>query len=149
MIVQEIQVNYSVIPDSCNPVCLRWVNSKGGFSVWVFEKEIVLTPESSGGKVFKKAIDDYSSAADLYARTQSSHLQVVNLSSKGLEQQEVRALNYLLDSPKVWEITKDSSQANGLRYTEVIVRAVDSEINQFHPLADFSVTIERPSKPFL
>jgi hypothetical protein len=148
-VINQIEISYTRLPENCNPVCIRWKNSKGGFDSWVFPREIILTPAAEKPQVFKKGIDYYEDASNIYAKTRGSFKEVVQVSAKGLENQEVKALNYLIHAEKVWEITQDSGYTGGFKYVEIIITGVESQVAEFHPIADFTLTFERPPKPFI
>ena len=146
-IVQEIEVYYEEIPDSCNPVCLYWRNSAGGFSVWVFVLENELEPEYKRGEVFNKPIEDYTNGVDLYASLPHQIRQGLTVAGRSLDLQTIAALEFLGASPAVWEVRKDG--AGGFIFIEVEVTNVQSNRNINDLAGDVFVTFKRPNKLFI
>jgi hypothetical protein len=146
-IVKELEINYVKIPDSCNPICLYWRNSKGGLSPWVFLLENEIAPEYNRGEVFNKGIEDYTKGVNIYASLPHQIRQGVTVSAKGIELQEIQAIEFIGAAPVVWEVTKDG--AGGFNLIEVEVTSVQANRN-IHDLAgDIFITFKRPNKSFL
>lgn len=145
-IVREIEVNYYEIPDSCYPVCLRWLNASGGWDSWVFVRENTLRPDYERGDVYNRPLEDYTVGNNLYAAQKHRKTPIVSVSAKGIELQEIEALEYLPASARVYEVVKDGS--GGFDYVEVKVREAQAERNIEDVAGDIFITFSRPQRPF-
>lgn len=145
-IIGQKIVYYKQLPDDCGKIGLRWINSKGGTSIWVFTYENRKGVEYNRGDVFQRIVSDYSDGSNLFASIQHGISDRMTVTANNLELQEAKAIEFLGASPKVWEIFQNDDGT--FKYIEVEVVSVDSEFATTDQLADVVVSFRRPQKPF-
>ena len=132
-----------------NPYAIKWLNSLGGFDVWVFDvarSPSVLETESDGG-IFGIAVDDIATAtatANSYAKDSSS---VVTLFADQLTQVQVTALQEILYSPLVMlYVGEYVNNIDADKWHGVVVETQRAEATDtYDPIFKFELEIRLPS----
>lgn len=94
------------IPD--NPIQLRWLNTLGGWSTWVFATRQMIAYDVKGGELFSKQITDLADMQGLDEWFGKEAEKVLTLGYEQLSTEKVNFIKGLLYSPKVYVITGTS-----------------------------------------
>ena len=95
----------------CNPVCLQWLNSLGGYDVWVFEDNQTIglnTREVTSYQV----TEDFLESSDGFFRLlgKEGTPSVVLTANMVHNTLEMPGMKGLLKSKEVWEVEADGSR---------------------------------------
>jgi hypothetical protein len=142
---EDINFFVEKINSYCNGTYLKWLNSFGGWSYWLFYKgnENLQTKELGVlNNDFNNLEDTVSPAISLGTESQNT----ISLLQEGITKDEMLLLRDLLDSAKVYMFTGIAfTQSSDKDWVEVIVKAGNFRLsNAREKLNNLSVTIELP-----
>lgn len=86
--------------DSCSGIRLCWINKYGALDYWNFSRLVSESTSVSKTKIYSK---------DGYLTTEVSAEDEVSISTKYLNSQTLKALEWLLSSERVWIVKEDGS----------------------------------------
>lgn len=104
-----------------NPVYLRWLNTLGGWTSWLFGTRQIVTYDVEGKELFTKNIGELEKMDGLDEWVGKEAEKVLKLGYENLPTHKVELIKGLLYSPKVYQVTWDTS-VNPPIITRTVVR---------------------------
>jgi hypothetical protein len=132
------EIKSVIINTECieNPVCLRWLNSLGGFDTWVFGRRQIKTLEVSNSNYVKKYQTDLSLGNPI-RNIQKKALKSIILGVDNLDKSYSDGLFELATSPLIEMLTNpDTWESEGAKFMQVFIKddtfeTEDTSIEQF------------------
>jgi len=141
-IVSE-QIFYKLSTECKNPVCVRWLNSLGGFDEHLFSISQVIKTTNTEGTIFNNpvTVDLYENDQRTKGRTNVDETQTMLLTAENLTRDQFEALKEIKNSEAVSiYLTKDGSELLPVICRENLMTEIDTDGGFFR----FDVTIELP-----
>jgi len=126
-----------------NPVCVRWLNSLGGWDEHLFSISQVLKTTNSEGTIYNNpvSVDLYTDNQRTKGRTNVDEIQTMLLTAENLTRDQFEALKEIKNSESVFiYLTKDGSELLPVICRENLMTEIDTDGGFFR----FDVTLELP-----
>lgn len=144
---RDSYISLEKIPSACG-VYFKWLNRYGGYSYWLFENTYSVDRSSrSMGELDR----DNENLEDTFARTSQigrESRDTIRVVAELLTQDEVRLLEGILDSPKIYMFTGRPFSRNSYRdWIEVALKTGNARIkNPKQPQTNFTFDLELPER---
>ncbi len=104
--IKTIDIERCIPP---NPVYLRWLNTLGGWTSWLFGTRQIVTYDVDGKELFTKNITELENMNGLDEWVGKEAEKVLKLGYENLPTNKVELIKGILYSPKVYQVEWDTT----------------------------------------
>lgn len=142
---KKVNVNKDCLTDG---ICLKWLNTLGGWDIWVFSKKHIITTDVSNTEHFNKFVEDLEGSTGNMHIIRKRSFDVYKLGADGLNKAKYydglkglknTPLCYMLMNPLTWG-------TEGCKWMRVMVLDSKLDIDNNEPLFNIEVDIQLSDK---